>query len=131
MVPEGFKILVAEDNPINQRVIVLTLKRLGVVCDLANNGAEALEMHMKNSYNLIFMDMQMPVVDGLEATLRIREYEKTRPQGQSSCIIAMTANSFSSDRQECFDAGMDDFINKPYTEYDLKQMITKAVGLHS
>ncbi len=128
MIPEGFKILVAEDNPINQRVIILTLKRFGVTCDLADNGEEALKMHMKNNYQLIFMDMQMPVMDGVETTRQIRQYEKENSLNPTTCIIAMTANSFSNDREECFEAGMNDFINKPYTEHDLKRMISKAMS---
>ncbi len=125
IVPEGFKILLAEDNPINQRVAILLLKRLGVQCDVANNGNEAVEKYIANKYNLILMDMQMPVLDGVGATVKIREFEKNNKIGEPVRIVALTANSFSNDREECFQAGMNDFINKPFTEFDLKLAIGK------
>lgn len=131
IVPEGFKILLAEDNPINQRVAVLSLKRLGVQCDVANNGHEAVEKYINYKYNLIFMDMQMPMLDGVGAAIQIREYEKNNLIENPVWIVAVTANSFSNDRKECFDAGMNDFINKPFTEYDLKMVIEKYLQNNS
>lgn len=130
-VPGGFTILLAEDNPINQRVAVLSLKRLGVQCDIANNGIEAFEKFVNNGYNLIFMDMQMPMLDGVGAARKIREYELQTKKEKLSWIVAVTANSFSNDREECFLAGMNDFINKPFTEFDLKMVIEKAILHHS
>jgi CheY-like chemotaxis protein len=127
LIPEGYKILLAEDNPINQRVAVISLKRLGIQCDVANNGVEAVEKHIQNPYNLIFMDMQMPLLDGVDAARKIRDYEKANDIENPVFIIAVTANSFSNDREECFQAGMNDFINKPFTEYDLRLVIEKAV----
>ncbi|HCR90317.1 MAG TPA: histidine kinase [Prolixibacteraceae bacterium] len=128
-VPEGFKILLAEDNPINQRIAVLSLKRLGASCDIAGNGNEALIKYIENRYNLIFMDMQMPVLDGVGAAIEIREFEKNNRIEKPVWIVAVTANSFSNDREECFEAGMNDFINKPFSEFDLKRVIEKT--LHS
>jgi len=130
-VPDGFAILLAEDNPINQRVAVLSLKRLGVQCDIANNGIEAVDKFVKNGYNLVFMDMQMPMLDGVGAAIKIREHEKENGFEKSAWIVAVTANSFSNDREECFQAGMNDFINKPFTEFDLKMVIEKAILHHS
>ena len=131
MVPDGFKILLAEDNPINQRVTTLSLKRLGVQCDIANNGNEAVEKHIENRYDLIFMDMQMPVLDGVGAAVKIREFEKNNGIEKPVWIIAVTANSFSNDREECFQAGMNDFINKPFMEFDLKLVIEKCLQHNS
>lgn len=130
-VPDGFAILLAEDNPINQRVAVLSLKRLGVNCDIASNGIEAVDKFIKNGYSLIFMDMQMPMLDGVGASVKIREYERQADKEKSAWIVAVTANSFSNDREDCFQAGMNDFINKPFTEFDLKTVIEKAILHHS
>ncbi|MDX9880789.1 MAG: response regulator [Prolixibacteraceae bacterium] len=127
IVPEGFKILFAEDNPINQRIAVLSLKRLGTSCDIAANGNEALEKYIANKYNLIFMDMQMPVLNGVDAAVKIREFEKANKIEKQVWIVAVTANSFSDDREECFNAGMNDFINKPFSEFDLKRVIGKCL----
>jgi len=131
IVPGGFKILLAEDNPINQRIAVLSLKRLGVSCDIAGNGNEALEKYIVNRYDLIFMDMQMPVLDGVGAAIEIREFEKNNRIEKPVWIVAVTANSFSNDREECFQAGMNDFINKPFSEFDLKRVIEKCVQRNS
>ena len=127
IVPEGFTILLAEDNPINQRVAVLSLKRLGIQCDIASNGIEAVDKFIENRYNLIFMDMQMPMLDGVGAAIKIREHERQVGIEKLCWIVAVTANSFSNDREECFQAGMNDFINKPFTEFDLKMVVEKAI----
>ncbi|MDX1908434.1 MAG: ATP-binding protein [Bacteroidia bacterium] len=104
------RVLLAEDNVVNQRVATQILKRLGLSADLAANGAEALGQIRLQSYDLVFMDLQMPEMDGLEATARIRRLEglPVRP-----VIVAMTANAMSGDRERCLDAGMDDYISKP------------------
>jgi len=131
IIPNDFRILLAEDNIINQRVAVLSLKRLGLFCDIANNGNEAVEKYIANRYSLIFMDMQMPMLDGVGAVVKIREYEKDN-QIKSFCwIVAVTANSFSTDKEECFQAGMNDFINKPFSEAELRMVIEKALQSRS
>lgn len=112
------KILLAEDNKINQKVALLSLQKLGYVADVANNGLEALEMFEKNSYDVIFMDMQMPEMDGLTATRSIRQLPKPQPW-----IIALTANALNEDKQLCLDAGMNDYISKPIKIQQLKKIL--------
>ena len=90
--------------------------------DIAENGAVALEMHQQNRYDLILMDCQMPVMDGYQATEEIRANEK---EGQHTPIIAVTANASDEDRQQTIDAGMDDFMSKPFNKEPLLQMISK------
>ncbi len=103
------RILLAEDNPVNQMVAVKMLERLGCRVDVAADGAEAVMMAAQFPYDLIFMDVQMPVFDGLEATRRIRA------SGAKVKIVAMTANAMEGDRERCLAAGMDDYVSKPIT----------------
>jgi len=113
-------ILIAEDNKTNQEVATKILAKLGYETALAENGEEALEMVSEKQYDIIFMDVQMPVKDGLEATRMIRLCLNTQP-----VIIAMTANAIQGDRQECLNAGMDDYISKPFKIDELSRMIEK------
>jgi signal transduction histidine kinase/CheY-like chemotaxis protein len=105
------RILVAEDNPINQTVIARTLEKAGHRVALARNGREAVEMWGASRFDVIFMDVQMPEMDGLEATQEIRRRE--RDTGDRVCIMAMTANAMSGDRERCLAAGMDGYFTKP------------------
>ncbi len=101
------KILLCEDNPVNQKVAMIHLRKFGYVADLANNGLEALKAVKTLHYDLVLMDVQMPEMDGLEATKAIRS------AGLGVPVIAMTANAMKGDREKCLDAGMDDYISKP------------------
>ncbi len=107
------KILLVEDNIINQRVVVLTLKHLNFECDVASNGKEAFEKFCQNEYDLIFMDIQMPVLNGLEATKLIRNYEKSTGSQKPVLVIALTANEPTEFSGMYLEAGMDGFIEKP------------------
>lgn len=112
MIQENFPnihVLLAEDEPINQEVASMLIEDINWTIDVANNGQEALALAQQNHYDLILMDMQMPVMGGLEATRQIRAIEKLR----AIPIIAMTANAFIEDRNACLDAGMNDFVTKP------------------
>ncbi len=104
------RILLAEDNLVNQKLALRLLEQMGYRADLASNGAEAVESVNRQTYDVVFMDVQMPEMDGLEASRRIN---KAFPDGSRPRIIAMTANAMQGDREMCLDAGMDDYITKP------------------
>jgi signal transduction histidine kinase/CheY-like chemotaxis protein len=115
-----FEILVAEDNIINQKMIRNVLKLLGYTADIVANGLEVIEAVKRQQYELIFMDIQMPEMDGYEATSIIIDHLKSdRP-----IIIAMTANAMKSDRDKCMEIGMDDYITKPLKVEDLQKAFT-------
>ena len=113
------RILLVEDNLVNQKVAVLMLERLGCRVDIANNGREALQAAGSNSYDLVLMDCQMPEMDGFEATRRIRQLPE---QERRLPIVALTANAFEEDRHQAMAAGMDDFVTKPFTAAKLEQI---------
>lgn len=113
-------ILLAEDNLVNQEVAKAMLAKLGFKVDIANDGQQALDFINKQRYDIILMDCQMPVMDGFEATTQIRkQYGHTIP------IVALTANATEDDRNHCIEAGMDDFLSKPYTLNQLNEVLTK------
>jgi signal transduction histidine kinase/ActR/RegA family two-component response regulator len=116
----GFRLLLVEDNPINQKVALLMLHKLGYRVDVANNGFEALSAVASAHYDLILMDCVMPEMDGFEATRRLRSSDG---RGAEVPIIAMTANAFSDDRKACLAAGMNDFLSKPVRQAELASML--------
>jgi signal transduction histidine kinase/DNA-binding response OmpR family regulator len=120
-------ILLAEDVPINQELARIILEKLGHRVKLASNGIEAVDMFSKGRFNLIFMDMQMPDMDGLQATRAIRELE--RGEEKRIPIIAMTANVSQNDRQKCLDAGMDAFVEKPIRSGILRATLSQYAEL--
>lgn len=113
-------ILLAEDDQFNQLMITSTLSKLGYKVDMVNDGSEVLETVSQNHYDLILMDVQMPKMDGLEATRMIRVCIEAQP-----VIIALTANSLQGDREECLRSGMDDYISKPVKLEELADMLEK------
>jgi CheY-like chemotaxis protein len=122
-------VLVAEDNLVNQKVARRMLERQGVIVDIAGDGSEAVQALAGAEYDLVFMDCQMPEMDGYEATLAIRQREEQTPPGtlrRHIPIIAMTANALSGDREKCLSSGMDDYLSKPLKPEDLR----KTLGRH-
>ncbi|QDL54830.1 response regulator [Rhodoferax aquaticus] len=113
------KVLVVEDHVVNQRLAVSLLSRWGHDVQLADNGQIALDVLSHTKFDVILMDMMMPVMDGMEATRRFRASEL----GPRTPIVAMTANAMASDRQRCLDAGMDDYLSKPIKALDLKLLL--------
>jgi signal transduction histidine kinase/CheY-like chemotaxis protein len=119
------RILLVEDNVVNQKVAVNMLRRCGFACDIAANGAVAVERAIAQTYDLIFMDCQMPVMDGYEASREIRRVENGQKHVR---IVAMTANAVEGDRERCLDAGMDDYLSKPMTTARLKEVLERALA---
>lgn len=115
-------ILVAEDNLMNQKVILKILQNINITASVVNNGQQVLDELYRHSYDLILMDMEMPVMDGIECTKRIRN---SLPKDKQPVIIAITANAFLEDREKCLQAGMNDFLTKPVAIADVKDMFTK------
>ncbi|MES2709404.1 MAG: response regulator [Verrucomicrobiota bacterium] len=117
------RILVAEDNPVNQRVVILHLQRMGYEAAMAGNGLEALEAVGRETFDVILLDVQMPEMDGLEAA---REICLRQPADQRPWMIALTANAFGSDRDECLAAGMNDYLSKPVRGENLQHALRAA-----
>ncbi|MDP4210950.1 MAG: response regulator [Bacteroidota bacterium] len=110
-------VLLVEDNVINQKIVLLSIQKMVKSIEVAANGKEALEMFGTSKYDIILMDIQMPVMDGILATKKIREVEETT--NQRTPIIAITANALAGDKENCLAAGMDDYISKPFQPEDL------------
>lgn len=122
----GQRILLVEDNPMNQIVAVRQLDLLGYGVDVAENGQQAIDALATSRYAMVLMDCQMPLMDGFEATRRIREAE--RGNGGRIEIVAMTANAMEGDRERCLEAGMDDYLAKPILSGQLAAMLQRRLG---
>jgi len=120
------RVLLVEDNRVNQKVAQVMLQSMGISMALANNGREALQRLEEEPFALVFMDCQMPDMDGFTATARIREQE--RALGTRLPIIAMTAHALEGDRERCLSAGMDDYLSKPLTRQSLHSMLFRWLG---
>ena len=121
----SLKVLLAEDNPVNQMIVTTQLKKWGHTVETAENGEEAVALFSSQRWDLVLMDVQMPVMSGLEAARVIRKME---PGGRRTPIIAMTANAMAGDRQACLDAGMDEHLPKPCSAATLTAFIERFVG---
>ena len=117
-----FRLLLVEDNVVNQKVALHILERLGYRADVAGNGLEVLDALTRQAYDVVLMDVQMPELDGLEATRAIRQQW---PAAKQPRIIAMTANAMQGDRERCLEAGMDDYIAKPVRIEDLSAALER------
>jgi CheY-like chemotaxis protein len=118
------RVLIVEDNAVNQRVALRMIEKLGLRADVAADGQEAVRLFEMQPYDLILMDCQMPEMDGYEASRQIRRRE---PPGQHSVIIAMTAEAMDGARDGCLQAGMDDYISKPVRLEDLAAILNRSL----
>ncbi len=118
------RILLAEDNLVNQKVALKALEKLGFAADVANDGAQALQATREKRYDLILMDVQMPVMDGMEATRQIRD-SRSGSQNPKVIIVALTAHAMAGDRERCLENGMDDYLAKPIKAAELQEVISR------
>ena len=126
--PADLKILLVDDNVLNQRVAVLTFNQLKLKCDLASNGKEAFEKYQQIPYDIIFMDLQMPVLDGIESAKLIRKFEQESERSEKTVIIALSGNEHADHRNTCIEVGMDDFMEKPIRIESLQAYISRFIN---
>ena len=119
---KGKRILVVEDNPVNRKLCTLQLTRMGCETDYAETGREAVQKCLDGKFDVVLMDMQLPDLDGCSAAREIRERKKDDPNLR---IIALTANAMPEDRQKCLDAGMNDYMSKPFKAETLASTLKK------
>ena len=117
---ERLEILLVEDNLLNQRIVTFSLKKYNHNVIIANNGVEAIDLFRERKFDVILMDIMMPVMDGIEATVKIREIETLENIERRTPIIALTANTMDNDRDKCISFGMDEFMAKPFDIEKLK-----------
>lgn len=117
---ERLEILLVEDNLLNQRIVTFSLKKYNHNVVIANNGVEAIDLFRERKFDVILMDIMMPVMDGIEATVKIREIETSENIERRTPIIALTANTMDNDRDKCISFGMDEFMAKPFDIEKLK-----------
>jgi CheY-like chemotaxis protein len=123
----ALRILLAEDNVVNQKFAVRAIEKAGHAVVVANNGHEAVDAWQRDRYDVVLMDVQMPEMDGLEATKTIRDLEQERGSERGIPIIAMTANAMKGDRERCLQAGMDGYVSKPVKRETLFAEIQKVL----
>jgi len=117
------KILVAEDNPSNQKLINILLQKMGMEVTLVGDGQAAVEKALSETYDLVLMDMQMPILDGYEATRRLRD------KGYKTPIVAITANAMVGDEEKCLEAGCEGYLSKPIDRAKLNEVIAKYIAV--
>jgi len=123
----SLRVLVAEDNAVNQKLVARLLEKRGHFVKIVENGREALESLEQESYDLILMDVQMPEMDGFEATGELRRLEKQ--SGRHTPVIALTAHAMKGDRERCLAAGMDGYLSKPIRAPELDELLEKYITL--
>ena len=126
--PSELPVLLVEDNKINQKIAFFTLKKLGFPVEIAENGLEAIERYQNEKFSIVLMDIQMPVMNGFDATSKIRAYEKEKKTSQS-LIIALSANTVKEDVEKCFVVGMNEYISKPFSPEKLIEVIQKHIEI--
>jgi CheY-like chemotaxis protein len=126
----GPKILLVEDNPVNREVAVGMLESLGCAVEAAENGWLAIEAMNSTAYDAVFMDCQMPIMDGMTATGEIRRREQSSGAGRVP-IVALTANAMEGDRERCLASGMDDFLSKPFTQQQLAMLLRRWLAMRT
>ena len=124
--PDQLPVLLVEDNKINQKIAFFTLKKLGFTVEIAENGFEAVERFQKGKFKIVLMDLQMPVMNGFDATVKIRSLEKLN-KSQASLIIALSANTIKEDVEKCFLVGMNEYISKPFSPEKLVEVIQNHI----
>ena len=123
---QSLRVLVVEDNPVNSMLAQRMLSSLGFSSDSEENGQAGVQRHEKEPFDIIFMDLQMPVMDGLEAAAMLRKFESTHPEVPPAYIIALTADAMTGDRQRCIEAGMNDYLSKPIRRSEMAAVLKKA-----
>ena len=126
--PQSLRVLLAEDHPVNQKFAVRVLEKAGHCVFVASNGREAVDAWQKDRYDVVLMDVQMPEMDGMEATASIRNLESSAEPPRHTPIIAMTANAMKGDREQCLEAGMDGYISKPVKRRTLFAEIDRVLA---
>jgi osomolarity two-component system sensor histidine kinase NIK1 len=122
---KGLIVLLVEDNLLNQKITTYNLRKFNHNVTIANNGLEAVNIFKNQKFDLILMDIMMPVMDGLEATKEIRKIESESADSTRIPIIAVTANTLDNDKDKCISLGMDDFIAKPFDMNQLNRILTE------
>ena len=122
---DKLSILLVEDTELNQKLMQLSLARFNYVVSIASNGLEGFEMYKKNKFDLILMDIMMPIMDGFESTKLIRKFESENPILGRIPILAYTANTMNNDREICMKSGMDDVIENPFDINKFREIISK------
>ena len=122
---QKLSILLVEDNVLNQRIVTFSLRKYQHDVTIANNGKEALDIFKTTRFDVIFMDIMMPVMDGMDATLKIREFERQNQVQKQTPIIALTANTMDNDREKCLSYGMNEFMAKPFDMERLNQIFNE------
>lgn len=122
------EILLVEDNLLNQKVVTFNLRKQNYNVTAVTNGSDALQQYIEKKFDLILMDIMLPEMDGYEITIKIRELENKNGVSKKVPIIALTANALDNDKDKCLQAGMTDYLSKPFTSLELNEMIEKYKG---